>query len=359
MHPFFVLARTACCLLGMTALLGCRPEARLDPDSGLRIFPNEAPGSTMNQVRRRGHVLCGVSTGISGFSMPDAQGQWQGLDVDICRAVAAAVLGDAERVQYVPLTAAGRFMSLKSKEVDLLARNTTWTITRDTAIGLAVAGINYYDGQSFMLKAKHELSDPLDLAGQRICVQRGTTSELNLGDYFRRHDLSIQPVLFDTSEQALAGLVTGRCLAITSDRSQLYGQRSLLANPQQYQILEKLISKEPLGPVVRYDDSHWFNVVKWSLFAMINAEELGITHENWQQMRQDSNPEIRRLLGTEGPLGDYLGLSSDWASNIIAQVGNYGESYERNLGPDSAVAIPRGLNRLWYQGGILYAPPFR
>ncbi len=317
--------------------------------------------NTISAVQERGSLLCGVSTGLPGFSSPDSSGNWVGLDVDVCRAVAAAVLGDASQVKYVPLTAKERFTALQSGEIDVLSRNTTWTETRDTSLGLNFAGINYYDGQGFLVKKNLNVKSAKELNGASVCIQAGTTTELNLADYFRFNNLDYKAVTFDTSDQTKQGFEEGRCDVLTSDRSQLAALRITLADPNSAVVLTDVISKEPLGPVVRQGDDAWFNIVKWSLYAMIEAEEQGITSGNVDSRKGDAdqNPTVKRLLGDEGKLGENLGLDAEWAYNIVKQVGNYGESYNRNVGPATPLGIARGVNDLWTKGGLIYAMPFR
>ncbi len=310
-------------------------------------------------VQKKGFLHCGVNTGLPGFSHADEKGNWTGLDVDLCRAVAAAVLGDAGKVKYTPLTAKERLTAVQSGEVDLLSRNTTWTLTRDTSLGLNFAGINYYDGQGFLVSKELGVKSAKELDGAAVCILAGTTTELNLADYFRTHGMAYQPVVFDTGDQTVKGFEAGRCDVLTSDQSQLYGLRVKLARPEDAVVLPDVISKEPLGPVVRQGDDAWFNIVRWTLFAMINAEELGVTSANVEEMKSSSNPEIRRLLGLEGSPGKGLGLAEDWAYQVVRQVGNYGESFERNVGGGSPLKIERGLNALWRDGGLQYAPPIR
>lgn len=314
---------------------------------------------TLDAVKSRGELVCGVSTGLPGFSNPDDAGGWTGIDVDVCRAVAAAVLGDAGAVKFVPLTAKERFTALQSGEIDMLSRNTTWTLTRDSSLGLNFAGVNYYDGQGFLVKKDLGVTSATELDGASVCIQAGTTTELNLADYFRFMGMEYSPVVFDTSDQTVQGFGSGRCDVLTSDQSQLYALRIKLDNPESAIVLPEVISKEPLGPVVRQGDDQWFNIVKWSLFAQLNAEELGVTSENVEEMKGSDNPSIKRLVGTEGDMGEKLGLSADWAANIVAQVGNYGEMFERNVGMDSPLQIGRGQNALWNAGGFQYAPPIR
>lgn len=318
-----------------------------------------AQASTLDETRNRGAVQCGVSDGLPGFSAPDDQGEWQGLDVDVCRAVAAAVFGDAEAVRYISLNAVERFTALQSGEVDVLSRNTTWTTTRDTTLGLNFTGVTFYDGIGFMINRDLGVSSAKDLDGAAICVQSGTTTELNVADYFRANGMTFDPIVFDTSEQTVGGYEAGRCDVLTSDTSQPAALRIQLSDPDQSVILPEVISKEPLGPVVRQGDDQWFNIVKWSLFAMLNAEEMGITQDNVDEMLESDDPDIARLLGRDGNYGEGMGLSADWAYNIISQVGNYGESFERNVGMGSPLEIERGINALWTEGGIQYAPPIR
>ncbi|MFY0992787.1 amino acid ABC transporter substrate-binding protein [Halomonas sp. C05BenzN] len=318
-----------------------------------------ASAETLDNTLERGAVQCGVSDGLPGFSAPDDQGEWQGLDVDVCRAVAAAVFGDAEAVRYISLNAVERFTALQSGEVDVLSRNTTWTTTRDTTLGLNFTGVTFYDGIGFLVNRDLGLSSALELDGAAICVQSGTTTELNVADYFRANDMEFDPIVFDTSEQTVGGYEAGRCDVLTSDTSQLAALRIQLSEPDQSVILPEVISKEPLGPVVRQGDDQWLNIVKWSLFAMLNAEEMGITSDNVDEMLESGDPDIARLLGQDGNYGEGMGLPADWAYNIIKQVGNYGESFERNVGMSSPLEIERGVNALWTDGGIQYAPPIR
>lgn len=315
--------------------------------------------STLESVLERGYLSCGVNTGLPGFSSPDDRGRWSGMDVDVCRAVAAATLKDASKVKFVPLTAKERFTALQSGEIDLLSRNTTWTLTRDASLGLNFAGVSYYDGQGFMVKKDLGVSSALELDGAAVCIQSGTTSELNLADYFRTKNMTFEPVVFDTTDATTKGFDSGRCDVLTSDQSQLYAVRIRLAKPDSAMVLPEVISKEPLGPVVRQGDDQWFNIVKWSLITMVNGEELGVTSANIRASLNSKDPNVRRLLGLEGPKGNGLGLDDDWSRRILEQVGNYEEVFERNVGSGSPLKISRGLNALWNDGGILYAPPFR
>ena len=326
---------------------------------GLSVAGSAFAGKTFDAVKAKGYVQCGVNTGLPGFSSVDNSGKWSGLDVDVCRAVAAAMFGDASKVRYTPLTAKERFTALQSGEIDVLSRNTTWTMTRDTSLGLTFAGVNYYDGQGFLVKKSLNVTSAKQLDGATFCIQAGTTTELNLADYMRSHHMKYQAVTFDTADATSKAFDSGRCDVLTSDQSQLYALRTQLKNPAGAEILPDIISKEPLGPVVRSDDTEWLNVVKWSLFAMKNAEWLDVTSKNVAEMKKSTNPNIQRLLGTSGEFGKMIGVANDWAYNIIAQVGNYGESFDRNVGMDSPLKIKRGMNALWTQGGIQYAPPVR
>ena len=316
-------------------------------------------GDTLAAVKKRGSLSCGVSTGLAGFSQKDEKGEWSGLDVDVCRAVAAAVLGDATKVQYKPLTAKERFTALQSGEIDVLSRNTTWTHTRDTSLGLNFAGVNYYDGQGFMVSKKLGIKSAMELDGAAACIQAGTTTELNLADYFRANGMKYTAVTFDSSDQTRAGFESGRCDVLTSDQSQLYAIRIGLKDPSSAIVLPEVISKEPLGPVVRQGDDAWFNIVKWSMFALVEAEFLGVNSSNADDQKAKGKPAQKRLLGSEGDAGAKLGISADWAYNIVKQVGNYGEAFERNVGMGSPLKISRGLNAQWNKGGILYSPPVR
>jgi general L-amino acid transport system substrate-binding protein len=313
--------------------------------------------STLDAVKSKGYVQCGVNTGLAGFSQPDSRGVWKGIDVDACRAIAAAVFGDAAKVRYTPLTAQQRFTALQSGEVDVLSRNTTWTITRDTSLGLNFVGTNYYDGQGFMVPKKLGVTSAKQLNGATICVQPGTTTELNLADYFRANRMSFKPVVIEKLEEITNAYFSGRCDVFTTDVSGLVSTRSSRApNPADHVILPEVISKEPLGPVVRHGDDRWFDVVKWALFAMLEAEELGLSSKNIDQQASSTNPAVQRFVGATGDVGKMLALDNRWAHNIIKQVGNYGESFEANLTP---LGFDRGLNKLWTQGGLMYAPPVR
>ena len=322
------------------------------------LFATAASGqSTLDSVRSKGFVQCGVNTGLAGFSQPDSKGVWRGVDVDVCRAVAAAVFGDAAKVRFTPLTAQQRFTALQSGEVDILSRNTTWTFSRDTSLGLNFVGVNYYDGQGFMVHRKLNVKSAKQLNGASVCVQPGTTTELNLADYFRANKMSFKPVVIEKLEEVLNAYFSGRCDAFTTDHSGLIALRGSRApKPDEHIILPEIISKEPLGPAVRHGDDRWFDVVKWAMFAMLEAEELGITAKNVEQHAKSANPSIQRFVGASGELGKTLGLDNRWALNIVKQVGNYAESFDANLKP---LGFERGLNRLWNQGGLMYAPPIR
>jgi len=326
----------------------------------LAVTVGTVQASTKEDVQKRGVLNCGVSTGLPGFSIADEKGVWAGIDVDGCKAVASAVLGDATKIKYVPLNAKERFTALQSGEIDVLVRGTTWTLTRDSSLGLNFAGVNYYDGQGFLVSKKLGVKSALELGGAAVCIQSGTTSEMNLADYFKVNNMKYEAVVFDTHDATLKAFENGRCDVLTSDQSQLYGLRTHLPNPEDAFVLPEVISKEPLGPVVRQGDDAWFNIVKWTFNAMIEAEELGITSANIDAMKADSKaPSVRRLVGLEGIAGKGLGLNDDWAYQIIKQVGNYGEIFERNVGAGSPLNIARGLNALWSKGGIMYAPPLR
>ena len=314
---------------------------------------------TLSDVQKNGFVKCGVDGGLPGFSEVGSDGVYKGIDVDLCRAVAAGVLGDAKKVKYVALTAKERLTALQSGEIDMLSRNTTWTQTRDTSLGLKFAGVNYYDGQGFMVNKKLGVKSAKELDGASICLQTGTTTELNVADYFRTNKMKYKLVSYDTNDQVLKGYETGRCDVLTSDQSQLYGLRIKLAKPDESIVLPEVISKEPLGPVVRQGDDKWFNIVRWTFNAMLTAEENGVTSKNVDAMLKSDNPDVKRLLGVEGEMGKNLGLSKDFAYQIVKQVGNYAESFEATVGMGSPLKISRGYNALWNQGGLQYAPPFR
>ena len=322
-------------------------------------FAMPAPASTLDDVKARGALNCGANGQLPGFGMPDSQGVWTGLDVDFCRAIAAAIFNDATKVKFVPLSAKDRFTALQSGDVDVLARNTTWTLSRDTQLGLNSTGVNYYDGQGFIIRKSLKVNSALELNDAAICVQQGTTTELNLADYFRTNKMRLKTVTFATLDEALKAYETGRCDAFTADASALYSVRLKLAKPDDNVVLPEIISKEPLGPFVRQGDDQWFDIVRWVLFVMFNAEELNVTTANVAEQLKSSNPEIKRLLGTEGNYGEQLGLTKDWVVRIVKLVGNYGEVFDRNVGQGSPLKIARGLNALWTKGGLHYGPPIR
>jgi general L-amino acid transport system substrate-binding protein len=317
-----------------------------------------APAQTLKTVKDRGSLICGVSQGLPGFSNPDDKGNWTGFDVDFCRAIAAAVLNDASKVKFTPLSAKDRFEPLKTGEIDVLSRNTTWTLSRDVSYG-NFTGVTYYDGQGFLVRKALKVNSALELNGASVCTQTGTTTELNLADFFRANGMKYEVIAFGTADETIKAYEAGRCDAFTTDVSQLYAEKLKLANANDHVILPEIISKEPLSPLVRQGDDQWFDVVKWTHFAMLNAEELGVSSKNIDEGLKSSQPEIRRLLGVEGNFGEQLGLTKDWAVRIVRQVGNYGEVFERNVGTGSKLGISRGLNRLWTKGGIQYAPPIR
>ncbi|MCX8570979.1 MULTISPECIES: amino acid ABC transporter substrate-binding protein [Hyphomicrobiales] len=318
-----------------------------------------AKADTLDIVKQRGTVTCGVSQGVAGFSAPDDAGKWSGFDIDVCRAVAAAVLGDADKVSYVPLSTKERFTAVQSGTVDLLSRQTTWTLSRDTSLGLRFVGTAYYDGQGFMVRKDLGVDSALKLDGATVCTEQGTTTEQNVADYFSANKMKYEPVVIDSADGIIKAFDTGRCDIYTTDASALYAQRLKLTNPANYTVLPEIISKEPLGPAVRQGDDKWFSIVRWTLFTLIEAEELGITKDNAEAGLTSANPAIKRFLGAEGDSGQQLGLDPRWAYNVISKVGNYGEIFERNLGQSSQLKIDRGINAQWNAGGLMYAPPVR
>ena len=318
-----------------------------------------ASAQTLKAIKDRGTVSCGVTQGLAGFSLPDDKGNWIGLDVDICRAIAAAVFNDPSKVKFIPLSAKDRFTALQSGEVDVLSRTTTWTLSRDTSLGANFTGVTYYDGQGFMVKKSLKVNSALELNSASVCVATGTTTELNLADYFKGNNMKYEVIAFATADDTLKAYESGRCDVFTTDQSGLYAERLKLANPADHVVLPEIISKEPLGPMVRHGDDQWFDIVKWSLYAMVTAEELGITQKNVDEKAKSDNPELKRVLGSDGNLGEQLGLTKDWVVRIVKAVGNYGESFDRNVGTGSKLGIARGLNALWNKGGIQYAPPIR
>jgi general L-amino acid transport system substrate-binding protein len=315
---------------------------------------------TLDAVKARGQLVCGVNTGLAGFAAPDAQGNWQGFDVDVCKAVAAAVLGDAAKVEYIPTTSADRFEQLASGKIDLLVRNTTWTFSRDTDLRLDFVGVNYYDGQGFMVNKALGVASATELDGATVCIQTGTTTELNLADYFRANNLSYTPVPVATNAEGEQQFLAGACDVYTTDVSGLAASRAVYPNPADFIILPEVVSKEPLGPVVRHGDNNWADIVRWTFNALVTAEELDVSSANVEELSKGSpNPEVNRLLGTEGTLGAMIGLEPTWAKQAIAAVGNYGEIFARHIGEGTPIGLARGLNAQWTQGGLLYSPPFR
>jgi len=326
----------------------------------LAALPAHA-GKTLDGIKARGQVVCGVHTGLAGFGAADSKGTWTGLDIDICRAVAAATLGDAEKVKYVPLNAQQRFTALQSGEVDMLSRNTTFTLTRDASLGLNTTAVTYYDGQGFMVPVKTKMKSAKQLKGQTVCVQSGTTTEKNLTDYSKANNLNIKPVVFEKQEAVENAYFTGRCIAYTTDASGLASTRNKVAkDPKEHVILPELISKEPLGPMVRRGDDEWFAIVKWTIYGLLESEEYGITQANVDSLKTTSkDPVVQRILGVSEDTGKLLGLSKDWMANAIKATGNYGEIFERNVGPKSPLGLPRGVNNQWNNGGLMYAYPVR
>ncbi len=315
--------------------------------------------SILETVQERKTLHCGVTQGVPGFSTPDSKGQWSGLEVDICRAVASAVLGDKNKVKFIPLSAQSRFTALQSGEIDILSRVTTWSLTRDTALGLNFAPTTYYDGQGFLVRKKDGIKKISDLNGATICTQQGTTTELNLSDYFRANRIKMKSVVFESNDEVVQAFFKGRCDAFTNDTSGLVAERSKVKNPDDYIILDKVISKEPLSPAVRHGDDQWFDIVKWSIYALIEAEELGMTSENIDSFKKSKDPVVKRFIGKTKGNGKALGLKEEWSYQIIKQVGNYGQIFERNMGKGSPLKLERGLNALWKNGGLMYAPPLR
>ncbi|MDT8343339.1 MAG: amino acid ABC transporter substrate-binding protein [Thermohalobaculum sp.] len=320
-----------------------------------------AGAATLDDVKAKGFVQCGVSTGVPGFAFTDASGEWDGFDVAMCRGVAAAIFGDAKAIKFTPTTGKTRFTALASGEVDVLFRNTTWTFSRDTDLKFEFTGVNYYDGQGFLVPKALGVTSAKQLDGATVCIQTGTTTELNLADFFRANNIKYEPVPIETNAEAMQKYLAGACDAYTTDASGLAASRATVENPADHVILPEIISKEPLGPLVRHGDSEWADIVRWTYNALLIAEELGVTSQNVEKLASapTDNPEINRLLGTEGEYGAMMGLPKDWAVNVIKSIGNYGEIYERTIGPDTPIGLARGLNALWTQGGIQYAAPFR
>jgi general L-amino acid transport system substrate-binding protein len=324
----------------------------------LGVLLPAASAQTLKAVKDRASLICGVGQGVAGFSLPDDKGNWTGFDVDFCRALAAAVLNDATKVKFMPLSAKDRFEPLKTGGIDVLSRNTTWTLSRDVAFG-NFTGITYYDGQGFMVRKALKVNSALELNGASVCTQTGTTTELNLADFFRSNGMKYEVIAFGTADETVKAYEAGRCDVFTTDVSQLYAEKLKLANANDHVILPEVVSKEPLGPLVRHGDDQWFDIVKWTLYGMLNAEELGVSSKTVDEAMKSNQPEIRRLLGVEGNFGEQLGLTKDWMVRVLKQVGNYGEVFDRNVGTGSKLGISRGLNRLWTKGGIQYAPPIR
>jgi general L-amino acid transport system substrate-binding protein len=334
----------ACIVLGAMLILG---------------VPSLAGAQTLKAVQERGALNCGVSQGLPGFSEKDASGAWSGFDVDFCRAIAAAIFNDAGKVNFVPLNAVERWDAIKSGKIDVLSRNSTWTLSREVELALVFAGVTYYDGQGFLVRRARNVTSALELGGTKICVQTGTTTELNLGDFFSANGMKFELVSLQTATEVVKAYNDGRCDVFSSDVSQLYAERLNLTKPAEHMILADIISKEPLGPAVRRGDEQWLNIVKWVHFAMINAEELGVGMKTLEEALKSEKPDVKRLLGRDNDYGKLLGLTNDWAARVIRLVGNYSEVFERNVGTRSRVGIPRGLNHLWSAGGIQYAPPIR
>lgn len=331
--------------------------------AAVAVTASVASGATLDDVKAKGFVQCGVNSGLPGFSSPNDKGEWSGFDVDYCRAIAAAIFGDPGKAKFAPTTTQNRFTALQSGEVDVLTRNTTWSISRDTSLGFNFAGVNYFDGQGFLINAKNlpGVNSALQLSGATVCVQAGTTTELNMADYFKANKMEYTPVVFEKLDQATAAYDSGRCDVFTSDQSGLYATRLTLTAPDEHVVLPEIISKEPLGPVVRQGDDQWYDIVKWVHFALLTTEELGITQANVDEMKASANPEVKRVLGEEKDtkIGTDLGLTNDWVVKIVKGVGNYGEMFERNVGSGSPLKIARGLNAQWFKGGLQYAPPIR
>lgn len=327
--------------------------------AGVLLTAGFAHADTLSDVKARGALKCGVSQGLAGFSAKDDKGAWSGFDVDFCRAVAAAVFDDPSKVEYVPLSAEARFPALQKGEIDVLSRNSTWTLQREAELKLLFAGISYYDGQGFMVPAGKNVMGALELGGSKVCTQSGTTSALNAQDYFKQNKMELELIQLPTVDEVVKAYADGKCDVLTTDVSQLYALRLKLPKPADHIVLPDVISKEPLGPVVRQGDDAWLNIVKWSLYALLNAEELGISTASLDQALKSDKPDVKRFVGTDGAYGEQLGLTKDWAVRIVKNVGNYGEVFERNIGSQSSLGIPRGINQLWSAGGIQYAPPIR
>ena len=323
------------------------------------LLSGGAYSDTLSTVKKKAHLRCGVSQGLPGFSSPDKKGRWRGIDVDVCRAVAAAVLGDASKVKYVPLSAKERFTALQSGEIDLLSRNTTWTLKRDSSLGVVFTGVTYYDGQGFMVRKDLGVKAAADLDGASVCTNLGTTTELNVADYFRSKNMKYKLVTFEKTDETLKAYDAGRCDVYTTDQSGLYALRLLLKDPKKHMILPDIISKEPLGPVVRHGDNKWGDIVRWTLYVLLSGEEYGLSSKTVDKKLASKNPAISRILGVQTNMGESLGLKKDWAFQVLKQVGHYGEMFDRNLGKDSPLKIERGINRLWNEGGLHYPMPVR
>jgi general L-amino acid transport system substrate-binding protein len=327
--------------------------------AALTIGAAAGQAQTLAAIKSKGVLTCGVSQGLAGFSIPNDKGEWSGIDVDVCRAIAAAIFGDATKVRFTPLTGKDRFPAIQSGEVDVLSRNTTWTQSRDTSLGLNFAPVVYYDGQGFMVRKSLKVASAKELNGASICTQSGTTTELNAADFFRSNNMKYEIVTFASNDEVIKAYESGRCDAFTTDASGLYAERVKLSKPDDHIILPEIISKEPLAPAVRHGDDQWYDLVKWSVYALLNAEELGVTSKNVEEQLKSTNPEVKRLLGVEGNFGEPMGVPKDWAYKIVKLVGNYGELFERNIGAGSRLGIARGLNAQWNKGGLQYAPPIR
>jgi general L-amino acid transport system substrate-binding protein len=327
--------------------------------AALGLTATAAHAQTLDAVKAKGYIQCGVTGGVPGFSAPDANNVWAGLEVDFCRAVAAAIFDDPDAVRYTPLTSQERFAALSAGEIDILSRTTTWTMSRDTDLGISFVGTMYYDGQGFMVREEDGIESALDLSGAAVCIESGTTTELNAADYFAANGMDFTPVVFTDQDEVVKAFEDGRCDVYTTDASALAAERSKFANPDDYTILPEIISKEPLGPVVRQGDDQWFKINRWAYYALVEAEELGVTQANVDEMLGSDNPAVRRLLGVEGEFGTPLGLTNDWAYRIVKHIGNYGESYDRHVGPNTDIGLERGLNALWTDGGLQYAMPIR
>jgi general L-amino acid transport system substrate-binding protein len=327
--------------------------------SASAAYAQTAASATLDAVKAKGYVQCGVTGGVPGFSAPDANNNWTGLEVDYCRALSAAIFNNADAVRYTPLTSQERFTALSAGEIDVLSRTTTWTMSRDTQLGIKFVGTMFYDGQGFMVRKADNIKSALDLSGAAICIESGTTTELNAADYFAANKLEFNTVVFVDQDEVVKAYEDGRCDVYTTDSSALAAERSKFANPDDHVILPEIISKEPLGPVVRQGDDGWFNIARWTYYALLEAEELGVTQANVDDMLASDNPAIKRLLGVEGDFGTPMGLTKDWAYQIVKALGNYGEIYDRHVGPSTPIGLARGLNALWRDGGIQYSPPIR